>query len=238
MVQGTENQESSLVHHAFAISNSKEDCPQNTTISGQLLPRRPLLLVRQHPRRCAFLLRCGRADPSLDRRSVGLTRCYISSERHPTSPAQRRLTHILTMPMKRQKPEDLYFLHKCKPHRSTSVKRIRNFDARGMVYVYGQGDHFGDRMSSHMNAWRTHGGRLLVRFWSRRAVLERISYKILGLAASRQPTAGLRESGGYLDSSWILRALRKRYHEWIVGELELNDPARLTGASFVELHPR
>jgi hypothetical protein len=140
--------------------------------------------------------------------------------------------------MKRQKPEDLYFLHKCRPYRGTRVKRIRNFDARGMTYVYGQGDHFGDRMSFHMNAWRTRGGRLLVRFWSRRAVLKRISNEILGLPASRQPTASLPDTGDNFDSSWIPRALRKEYHEWIVGELELNDPARLTGASFVELYPR
>jgi len=140
--------------------------------------------------------------------------------------------------MKRPKPEDLYFLHECRSYRGTSVKRIRNFDARGMVYVYGQGDHFGDRKSFHMNAWRTRGGRLLVRFWSRRAVFKRISYEILGLPASRQPTASLPETGDNFDSSWIPRALRKEYHEWILSELELNDPARLTAASFVELHPR
>jgi hypothetical protein len=139
--------------------------------------------------------------------------------------------------MKREKSEDLYFLHECRPYRGTSVKRIRSFDARGMAYVYGQGDHFGDRRSFHMDAWRTRSGRLLVRFWSRRAVLKRISYEILGLPAARQPTASLLETGDNFDSSWIPRALRKQYHEWIVGELELNGPALLAGVSFVELHP-
>jgi hypothetical protein len=140
--------------------------------------------------------------------------------------------------MKRQKPEDLYFLNECRPYRGTSVKRIRNFDARGMVYVYGQGDHFGDRKSFHMSVWRTSSDRLLVRFWSGRAVLKRISYEVFGLPSSRQPQAGVPEAGRYSDSSWIPQLLRKEYHKWIVGELELNDPARLTGASFVELHRR
>jgi hypothetical protein len=140
--------------------------------------------------------------------------------------------------MKRQKPEDLYFLHECRPYRGTRVKRVRNFDARGMVYVYGQGDHFGDHMSFHIDTWRTRSGRLLVRFWSRRAVLKRMSYEILGLPVSRQPTADLPETGRDFDSSWIPRALRKKYHEWIIGELELNGAALLAGASFVELHPR
>jgi len=93
-------------------------------------------------------------------------------------------------------------------------------------------------MSFHIDTWRTRSDRLLVRFWSRRAVFKRISYEIFGLPASRQPTASLPETGGDVDSSWIPRALRKKYHEWIVGELKLNDPARLTSASFVELHPR
>jgi hypothetical protein len=140
--------------------------------------------------------------------------------------------------MKREKPEDLYFLHECRPCRGARVRRIRNFDARGMTYVYGQGDHFGDRMSFHMDTWRTRNGRLLVRFWSRRAVLKRMSYEILGLPVSRQPTADLPETGSDLDSSWIPRALRKNYHEWIVVELKLNDPALLTDVSFVELHRR
>ena len=140
--------------------------------------------------------------------------------------------------MKRRKPEDLYFLHESRPYRGTRVRRIRNFDARGMVYVYGQGDHFGGHRSFHIDAWRTHSDRLLVRFWSRRTVLKRISYEILGLPASRQPTASLLETGDNFDSSWIPRALRKKYHEWIVGELKLNDLARLSGASFVELHTR
>jgi len=34
----------------------------------------------------AFLLRCGPARPSMGGRSVGLTRCYVSSERHPPNP--------------------------------------------------------------------------------------------------------------------------------------------------------
>ena len=140
--------------------------------------------------------------------------------------------------MKRQKPQDLYFLHESRPYRGSSVKRIRNFDARGMVYVYGQGDHFGDRMSFHIDTWRTRSDRLLVRFWSRRAVLKRISYEILGLPAARRPTPKFPETGDNFDSSWIPRALRQEYHKWIVGELKLNDPARLTGASFVELHAR
>jgi len=123
------------------------------------------------------------------------------------------------MPVSRKKPEDAYFLDECRPCRGSVVKRIRNFDARGMRSVYGQGDHFGRHLSFHIEVWEARNGSLLVRFWSRSAEIKRLSYEVTGMPPDRRPTGAHPDSDDYLDSSWMPQPLRKEYYKWIQSEI-------------------
>jgi hypothetical protein len=122
------------------------------------------------------------------------------------------------MPVSRKKPEDAYFLDECRPCRGSVVKRIKNFDARGKRSVYGQGDHFGRRLSFHMDVWKARSGALLVRFWSRSAEIKQLSYEVTGMPPNRQPNGARPEDDDYPDSSWIPQPLRKEYYKWIQSE--------------------
>jgi len=117
--------------------------------------------------------------------------------------------------MKHDNPEDLYFLDECRPIRGAIVKRIKNFSARGMLNIYGQGDHFVNDFIFNIDAWRTRNGRILVRFWSPNPGFKRISYEVIGIPIHRHPNRASVSVDGFPDSSWIPRSLRKEYHDWI-----------------------
>src|ERR1700722_13417424 len=123
------------------------------------------------------------------------------------------------MPLSREKSEDAYFLDECRPCRGSVGKRIKNFHARGMRGVYGQGDHFGRRMSFHIDVWKARGGSLMVRFWSRSAETKQLSYEVTVMPPDRQPNGARADSDNYVDSSWIPQALRQEYYKWIQSEI-------------------
>jgi hypothetical protein len=116
--------------------------------------------------------------------------------------------------MKRENPEDLYFDDRCPPDNGITVKTIEDFDARGMVCVYGRGDHFPELGCLHMDVWRDRKRRFLARFWSRAAGIDKLSYEILGITESRRP-----KPGPPFDCQWVPQCLRKAYHNWVEWEV-------------------
>jgi hypothetical protein len=118
--------------------------------------------------------------------------------------------------MRREKPEDYYFDDECPPDRGITVKLTEHFDARGMVRVYGRGNHFPECAGFHMDVWTNREGRLLARFWSYGATVDGMSYEILGITTSRRP-----KTGPPFDCRWVPQCLRQAYHNWISYELHL-----------------
>jgi hypothetical protein len=98
------------------------------------------------------------------------------------------------------------------PRTRAQVEDIDNFDARGMYRVYGRSDHFGQYHTFNMDIWKTSDGRLLMRCWSRCDEIDWRSFEVTGVDLSRIPE---RKKGGGLEESWIPRAVRDAYEEWL-----------------------
>ena len=96
------------------------------------------------------------------------------------------------------------------PTTSILIDHITWFNARGMRYVYGRGDHFGGKCSFNMEIWLATSGRLLARFWSRNNDVDRRSLEIVGLSSAEIPEA--------FGDSWIPQGLRAEYEDWITEE--------------------
>ncbi len=95
------------------------------------------------------------------------------------------------------------------------VRDIGRFDARGMLCVYGRGDHFTGACAFFMDLWLTKGGRLLARFWSRSTRVEGASVEVVGFS----PNLPLRATGQPYDERWVPKPLREAYDEWIDEEI-------------------
>ena len=102
------------------------------------------------------------------------------------------------------------------PPGDTEASEIPHFDARGMQRVYGRGDHFRPHQSFHMDIWKGRDGRLLMRCWSRCADIDGRSYEIRGVDPGDVPLAG---SGKISDDTWVPKAARLAYDEWVAEEL-------------------
>ena len=101
------------------------------------------------------------------------------------------------------------------PATDAQVEEIEHFDARGMHRVYGRGDQFGRHHKFNMDIWRTRDGRLLMRCWSRCEDIDWRSFEIRDMDIVGIPQSG--NTFGFEDS-WIPRAVRGAYDEWIQNE--------------------
>jgi len=90
-----------------------------------------------------------------------------------------------------------------------------SFDARGMQRVYGRGDHLGRMAAFNMDIWRDRNGSLFARFWSRNSEVDDLSVGIHGILADSIPK---RSKDAAFSDSWIPKALRDEYEEWISSE--------------------
>lgn len=99
---------------------------------------------------------------------------------------------------------------------AAKVERCAHFDARGMAFVFGRGDHFSSRRTFNMDIWMTRDGRLLMRFWSRSMDIDGRSFEISGVN-----TAGIPANlpGTVWDEKWIPKAVREAYDKWIQEEI-------------------
>ena len=97
------------------------------------------------------------------------------------------------------------------PPADAAVEEVGHFSARGMSWVYGRGDHFGRHHSFNMDIWRGRDG-LMMRCWSRCQGIDWQSFQIrlAGPTVLQQPDKGQ----AALDS-WIPRAVRHAYEQWI-----------------------
>lgn len=101
------------------------------------------------------------------------------------------------------------------PVTNAQTEEIEHFDARGMRRVYGRGDHFGRHWSFNMDIWKTYDGRLLMRCWSRCEDIDWRSFEIKGIDTSVIP---LRDKKTRFQDSWVPKAIRKTYDQWIQDE--------------------
>jgi hypothetical protein len=90
-----------------------------------------------------------------------------------------------------------------------SVEIHEGFNARGMSRVYGRGDHLPGVAAYNMDIWKDRAGRLLVRFWSRNADVDWVSYEIVGVRKADLPE-------GMVEEAWIPACVREEYDTWIV----------------------
>jgi hypothetical protein len=103
------------------------------------------------------------------------------------------------------------------PKRAVVVEEIDYFTARGMTRVYGRGDQFGKRPSFNMDIWKTSDGRLLMRCWSRSNEIDGRSFEIKGVDTAALPLKD--KDDGFFLSTWIPKAVRESYQQWIQDEL-------------------
>jgi hypothetical protein len=107
------------------------------------------------------------------------------------------------------------------PDISVTLEDIGDFDARGMRRVYGRSDRF-DRDTRNMDIWRTKGGRLLMRFWSRRTEVERESYEIGGMDLDMIPPCDSKQG---LTDTWLPKAIRLKYEGWVTYWMPFTHPS-------------
>jgi len=93
-----------------------------------------------------------------------------------------------------------------------TVEEIEHFDARGMRRVYGRSDQFARYRSFNMDIWKTCGGRLLMRCWSRCEDIDWRSFEITGVDLTEIPE---REKSSGFQESWVPQAVRRVYDHWI-----------------------
>lgn len=91
-----------------------------------------------------------------------------------------------------------------------TVIGIEPFDARGMRMVYGRGDFIGSRPGLHLDMWKSRGGRLCARFWSRGREVDWQSHEVVGHSHTDFPKH---------DQRWVPQALRECYGRWVVESL-------------------
>ena len=94
------------------------------------------------------------------------------------------------------------------------VEECDHFNARGMLCVYGRGDHF-VRRTFNMAIWLKRDGRLLMRLWSRNLDTDGRSFGILGVDRSNIPAP--HPPAGLVDY-WVPKAVREAYDKWIMDE--------------------
>ena len=99
--------------------------------------------------------------------------------------------------------------------KNVSVDDVDHFDARGMLRVYGRGDHFTGYCTFNLDIWLTKDDRLLMRCWSRYMDIDGRSFEIKGLDTSKIPKP---EKNKVLDELWVPDVVRKTYEEWIQAE--------------------
>ena len=99
--------------------------------------------------------------------------------------------------------------------RCIRINMVDDFDARGMLFIYGRTDSFSKKHSFNMTIWKDRKGRILARFWSRSKYNERESYEIIGIKAKL--LSRFQEKGRYTDK-WIPKCLRDAYDDWITYE--------------------
>jgi hypothetical protein len=107
---------------------------------------------------------------------------------------------------------DLIFWDTTAPATQAHAEWIEHFDARGMRRVYGRGDRFGRDATFNMDIWKTCDGRLLMRCWSRGSEIDDRSFEITGVDVSAIPP---RDKEHGLPESWVPKAVREVYEEWI-----------------------
>ena len=110
---------------------------------------------------------------------------------------------------------DLTYWESKAPVTDARVEEIDYFDARGMRRVYGRGDHYGRHWCFNMNIWKTHDRRLLARFWSRCDDIDGRSFEIKGIDTAAIPRRNKQE---HFQDSWVPKAIRKEYDQWIRDE--------------------
>ena len=101
------------------------------------------------------------------------------------------------------------------PESKAIVEEIDDFDARGMMRLYGRGDRFHRHRTFNMDIWKDKQGRLFMRFWSRSSEVDWQSFEIKCIDVTLIPE-GNREHG--FDSYWVPKAVRDVYENWICGE--------------------
>lgn len=94
------------------------------------------------------------------------------------------------------------------------VEACAHFDARGMLCVYGRGDHF-VRRTFNMVIWLKRDGRLLMRFSSRNLDTDGRSFEVLGVDTSTIPAP---HPPAVLVDYWVPKAVREAYDKWIMDE--------------------
>ena len=94
--------------------------------------------------------------------------------------------------------------------KNVCVDEIKYFDARGMLRVYGRGDHFIGYGTFNLDIWLTRDERLLMRCWSRCMDIDDRSYEIKGIDTAKIPKPD-KKSG--LAESWVPAVVRKTYNE-------------------------
>jgi hypothetical protein len=101
------------------------------------------------------------------------------------------------------------------PETIATVEEINHFNARGMRRVYRRGDHFDQNHDFQMDIWMGRDGRLLMRCWSACSEIDWRSFEIKGVDISKIPGSYKEKE---LQCSWVPRAVRNAYGEWIQQE--------------------
>jgi hypothetical protein len=93
---------------------------------------------------------------------------------------------------------------------------IPAFDARGMKFVYGRGEDYGNRgYVFNMSVWLTKDHRLLVRFWAQSKGVSDKSLEVIGFSHKSLPLTRDPGKNVYGNEEWAPYCLRQAYSDWI-----------------------